>query len=76
MSVNQNIVLQRHYYISCIQYMKSFKNYHQANELGKYLEDNEILEPRKQNSITSSNKKEKKVSHASMICPVEKQVLI
>lgn len=65
MSVNQNIVLQRHYYISCIKYMKSFKNYKQANELGKYLEENEILEPRKQNgynSIRSSNKKEKETT--------------
>ena len=55
LSVNQNITLQRHYYISCLKYLKYFKNYNLANELGKFLEENEILKPRKQNNNANSS---------------------
>lgn len=46
-SISQEIYLQRHYYISCIKYMRIKKNYSLADELSRYLEQCHLLKPRK-----------------------------
>ena len=47
-SVGQEIYLQRRYYISCIKYMKYRKNFSLADDIGKFLEENKLLNSRKE----------------------------